>query len=527
MLPRPTIEDVIAHGKTLGLALSQAEARSMQSRMLEHIDSFERFHELRIEEERLPLDVTDRDPGYRPTEDEDPLNVFIRKCWVAGAGEGPLTGKTIGLKDHISVAGVPLTLGSHFMDGYTPDFDASLVTRLLAGGGTIVGKMNMEDFSFGGPGLSGIGDFGRPLNPHNPAHVTGGSSSGSAAAVAGGLVDIAFGGDQGGSIRIPAAWSGCLGLMATHGLIPHTGVFGLDPSIDYVGPMTRTVEDLTAVLSCVAGPDGYDPRQTQLPARLPDYGQALSRGIDGITIGVLSEGFGFAGSQPEVEQAVHAALASLEGAGARLSSVSVPLHDKALLALLPIYFEGGKHMFETNLGGAFARTYYPSSLISSFGRFKHGHDHELPLNYKLGLLMGAYLSRFTHGRLYAKGHNVRPTFVKQYNQALSQADVLALPTSPMTAPVYRQPQDAQEAIEHTLFGGQLGMDLGLVAHNTAPFNLTGHPALSIPCGKVDGLPVGLMLVGPYFREDLLLQVAAVYQSLVNWADFFPPTPSQG
>ena len=206
MLPRPSIEDVIEYGRALGLALSQAEARSMQSRMLEHISSFETFHELRIEEEQLPLDITDRDPGYRPTQDEDPLNAFIRKCWVEGAAEGPLKGKTIGLKDHISVAGIPLTLGSHFMDGYIPDFDASIVTRLLAAGATIVGKMNMEDFSSGGPGLSGIGDFGRPLNPHNPDHVTGGSSSGSAAAVAGGLVDIAFGGDQGGSIRLPAAW---------------------------------------------------------------------------------------------------------------------------------------------------------------------------------------------------------------------------------------------------------------------------------------------------------------------------------
>ena len=523
MLPRPSIEDVIEHGKTLGLALSQTEARIMQSRMLEHISSFETFHELRIEEEQLPLDITDRDPGYRPTQDEDPLNAFIRKCWVEGAAEGPLKGKTIGLKDHISVAGIPLTLGSHFMDGYIPDFDASIVTRLLAAGVTIVGKMNMEDFSSGGPGLSGIGDFGRPLNPHNPDHVTGGSSSGSAAAVAGGLVDIAFGGDQGGSIRLPAAWSGTLGLMATHGLIPHTGVFGLEPSIDYVGPMTRTVEDLSAVLECVAGPDGYDPRQTQLPAQLPDYSQALTRGVDGLTIGIVSQGFGFAGSQPEVEQAVHESLASLEGAGAQLASVSVPLHEKALLALLPIYFEGGKHMFDTNLGGAFAKTYYPTSMVSSFGRFKHGHDHELPLNYKLGLMLGAYLNRFTHGRLYAKAHNVRPTFVKQYNQALSQADILALPTTPMTAPVYRQPTDAQEAIEHTLFGGQLGMDLGLVAHNTAPFNLTGHPALSIPCGKVAGLPVGLMLVAPYFREDLLLQVAAVYQSLVAWT----PAAAQG
>ncbi len=516
MLPRPSIEDVLEYSRALGLTLSQAEAHSMQSRILEHIASFESFHELRIEEEQLPLDITDRDPGYRPTQDEDPLNVFIRKCWVEGAADGPLKGKTVGLKDHISVAGIPLTLGSHFMEGYIPDFDASIVTRLLAAGATIVGKMNMDDFSLGGPGLSGTGDFGRPLNPHNPDHVTGGSSSGSAAAVAGGLVDIAFGGDQGGSIRLPAAWSGTLGLMATHGLIPHTGVCGLDPSIDYVGPMTRTVEDLTAVLECVTGPDGYDPRQTQLPALPPGYSQALTRGVDGLTIGIVSEGFGFTGSQPAVEQTVHEALASLEGAGAQLISVSVPLHDKALMALLPIYFEGGKHMFDTNLGGAFARTYYPTSMVSSFGRFKHSHGHALPLNYKLGLMLGSYLNRFTHGRLYAKAHNVRPTFVKQYNQALSQADILALPTTPMTAPVYRQPKDAQEAIEHTLFGGQLGMDIGLVAHNTAPFNLTGHPALSIPCGKVKGLPVGLMLVAPYFREDLLIQVAAVYQSLIAW-----------
>ena len=521
MFPRPSVEDVIGYGEALGLALTQAEARSMQSRMLDHIAVLETFHELRIEEQHLPLDVTDRDPGYRPTEQEDPLNVFIRKCWVAGAAEGPLKGKTIGLKDHISVAGVPLTLGSHFMDGYTPDFDATITTRLLAAGGTIVGKMNMEDFSFGGPGLSGIGDFGRPLNPHNPAHVTGGSSSGSAAAVAAGLVDIAFGGDQGGSIRLPAAWSGTLGLMATHGLIPHTGVFGLDPSIDYVGPLTRTVEDLAAVLACVAGPDGYDPRQMHLPAQLPNYTQALTRGVDGISIGILSEGFGFPGSEADVEQTVREALATLESAGVQLTSVSVPLHEKAMLALLPIFFEGGKHMFDTNLGGTFAKTYYPSSMISTFGRFKQSHGHELPLNYKLNLMVGDYLTRFTHGRLYAKAQNVRPTFVKQYNEALAQVDVLAMPTLPMKAPVHHASDNYEDAIERTLFGGELGMDLGLVVRNTAPFNLTGHPAISIPCGKVDGLPIGLMLVAPYFREDLLLQIAATYQHAVDWQSFFP------
>src|SRR3989475_7844021 len=143
------------------------------------------------------------------------------------------------------------------MDGYVPDFDATIVTRMLDAGGTIVGKLKMEEFSWGGPGLSGVGDYGRPLNPHNRDHVTGGSSSGSAAAVAGGEVDVAFGGDQGGSIRIPAAWCGVVGLMPTHGLVPHSGVFGLEPTIDYVGPIARTVEDVATALACVAGRDGY------------------------------------------------------------------------------------------------------------------------------------------------------------------------------------------------------------------------------------------------------------------------------
>ena len=132
--------------------------------------------------------------GTAQTAEEDPLNVFIRKCRVVGADSGPLHGRTIGLKDHISVAGVPLTFGSHFMDGYIPDFDATIVTRVLDAGATITGKLNMEDFSSSGPGISGVGDYGRPLNPHNHAHLTGGSSSGSGAAVAGGYVDIAFGG---------------------------------------------------------------------------------------------------------------------------------------------------------------------------------------------------------------------------------------------------------------------------------------------------------------------------------------------
>ena len=199
------------------------------------------------------------------------------------------------------------------------------------------------------------------------------------------------------------------------------------------------------------------PGRPTLPAQLPSYTQALAQDIAGVRIGIVSEGFGFPGSEPEVDQTVLSALTTLEQAGARLERVSIPLHDKATLALLPIYFEGGKHMFDTNLAGAGTKTYYPSSFISTFGRFKRSHGHELPLNYKLHLILGTYLARFTHGRLHAKAHNVRPTFIKHYNQDLcSGRRILAMPTVPIKAPRYRQPENYEEAIEQTLFGGQLG-----------------------------------------------------------------------
>ena len=516
MFRRPELDEVMEYGRAAGLNLTPTEANIMRSRMVDAIASLETFYESRIEEQRLPLKYFNRDPGHRPTEEEDPLNVFIRKCRVVGADHGPLQGKTIGLKDHTSVAGVPQSFGSHMMDGYIPDFDATIVTRLLNAGATIIGKMNMEDFSFGGPGISGVGDYGRALNPHNHAHVTGGSSSGSAAAVAAGYVDIAFGGDQGGSVRVPAAWSGTVGLIATHGLIPHTGVFGLEPTIDFVGPMTRTVEEVATVLECVAGPDGYDPRQVNLPAKLPKYTEALTKGVDGLKIGVLSEGFGFEGSERDVDEAVMEAISVLEKAGAQAHRVSVPLHHQAIHALLAIFAEGGKHLVDTNLGGAFAKTYYPSSLISTFGRLKQSHGGEFPPNVKLNLLLGHYLDQHYQGRLYAKAQNVRPTFVKQYDQAFAEVDLLALPTTPMKAPLWREPKDYEQALEHTIFGGELGPNLILFAANTAPFNYTGHPAISIPCGKSEGLPIGLQLVAPYFREDVLLQASYAYEQSVNW-----------
>ena len=517
MLRRPDVDEVMEYGRALGFDLTPMEARMIQARMMDTIATLETFDEMRVAERRPPLRFTDRDPGRRPSPAEDPLGAFITRCRVPGAASGPLHGKTVALKDHIALAGVPMTFSSHMMDGYVPDFDATVVTRLLDAGATITGKLKMEEFSWGGPGLSGVGDYGRPLNPHNREHVTGGSSSGSGAAVAGGMVDIALGGDQGGSIRLPAAWCGIVGLMPTHGLVPHSGVFGLEPTIDYVGPMARTVEDVAVSLQVMAGRDGLDPRQGDVPASLPPYAAALARGVKGLRVGLLDEGFGVPGGDPAVDEAVREAVRTLERGGAQIARVSVPLHTQALPALLPIYLEGGKRMYDTHFGGTGAKTHYPSSLISIFGRLKQSHAREFSPNLKLNLLQGYYLQRNYGGRLYAKAQNVRPTFVAQYDRVFAGVDVLAMPTIPMTAPRWQEPRDYQDAMELTMLGGKRSLDLGPVIANTCPFNYTGHPAISVPCAKIGGLPVGLMLVAPYFREDTLIQAAAAYQQSVDWA----------
>src|SRR5262249_2039742 len=228
--------------------------------------------------------------------------------------------------------------------------------------GTIIGKNVMNGLS-GGFGTGGaIGDYGRPLNPHNHEHVTGGSSSGSAAAVAGGEVDISFGGDQGGSIRIPAAFCGIVGHKPTFGLVSHFGIgFGSDQSIDYTGPMTRTVEDAAAALQATAGADAYDPRQTRdVPIRLDVLGR-LADGVTGLPIGVLQEGFDDA--QDEVRDLVLAAVDVLARAGADVAKVSVPAHHAVRTAQAALSAEGALAVFRTGFFGAFARTYYPAPLI--------------------------------------------------------------------------------------------------------------------------------------------------------------------
>ncbi len=514
MFKRPTVDEVIAVAEKLGIHLSPDEAELYQRLLVTQLHSFDAFVQSRTVEEVAPsLLYGAREPGYRPSAKEDPLGAWLWRCRIEGSGKGVLAGKTVSYKDHVAVAGMPLTFGSFVMEGFIADFDATIVTRALEAGATITGKNAMTGF-VGGFGFGGtIGDYDAPKNPHDARHVTGGSSSGSAVAVASSQVDISFGGDQGGSIRIPAAWSGTVGLKPTFGLISHFGIaFGSDQSIDFTGPITRTVEDAAAALQAVAGYDGYDPRQgREVPERL-DVLTNLANGVKRLRLGIVEEGF--QGAEPDVSSLVMAATDVLADAGAVVSKVSIPEHLLVRPAVAAVAAEGARAVLETGIFGAFAKTYYPASLIAAINKmWAHEADLMKP-GLKFGYLLAEFSRQNYHGRVYAKAHNLRPAFVKAYDQALVDVDVLVMPTCILKAFEVGGPDDYLKSLENDITIGERTM----AVQNTLPFNYTGHPALAVPCGKSQGLPVSMQLVGRYFDDPRLLQVAYAFQQSVDWDD---------
>lgn len=507
----PDVDDVVAVARDLGIHLGPEEAVLYRKYLLEQLAAFDTFVQARIEEAAPPLLSPARQAGYRPGRDEDPLNAWMWKCRITGAAEGVLAGKTVSFKDHIAVAGMPMSFGAFALEGFIADFDATVVTRVLQEGGTIIGKNVMNGLS-GGFGTGGdIGDYGRPLNPHNHDHVTGGSSSGSAAAVAAGEVDVSFGGDQGGSIRIPAAFCGIIGHKPTFGLVSHFGIgFGSDQSIDYTGPMARTVEDAAAALQATAGYDPYDPRATRdVPLRMDVLGQ-LADGVSGLRLGVLEEAFDEA--EAEVRDLVLAAVDVLAKAGAKVSKVSIPAHHDIRAAQAALTAEGALALFKTGFFGAFTRTYYPAALIAAINALWASHADVLVPRTKLSLIAAELSRRTYHGRVYAKAQNVRPTYIKAYNEALASVDALVMPTCLMTAPKNHTPGSPLEAIEDNL-----RTIYNRSSRNTQPFNYTGHPALALPVGKASsGLPASMQLVGRFFEDPLLMRVAYAYQHSTDW-----------
>ena len=274
----------------------------------------------------------------------DPLNAIVRRCTLKGAGSGKLAGKRFGLKNNVCVAGMPMSCASLVLEGYVPEIDATIVTRLLDAGAEIVATLNMDNFAYSAAGDTSA--QGATLNPHSPEHLAGGSSGGSAAGLYYDDIDITIGGDQGGSIRIPSSWCGVVGLKPTHSLVPYTGIVGVDDTFDHASPMARTVEDAALTLEVIAGKDPLDPRQSEVPVQ--PYTESLGRGVDGVRIGMLAEGFGLEESEPDVDELVRRALGTLGELGAQVTEVSVPAHREAAGIVLGLAIEGATAMVRSN-----------------------------------------------------------------------------------------------------------------------------------------------------------------------------------
>jgi amidase len=438
-----------------------------------------------------------------PTPEENPLGGWAEMTEIAGASFGPLAGRTVAIKDNIFVAGVPLRNGTDILEGFRPDFDATVVTRLLDAGATIKGKAVCEFLCVSGG--SATARSGIVHNPVRHGYSAGGSSSGSAALVAGGLADMSLGCDQAGSIRIPSSFCGTVGLKPTHGLVPYTGILGMESTLDYVGPITRTVADNALMLEVIAGPDGYDGRQESV--RVEPYRKALGRDLKGMTIGILKEGFGQPTSQADVDDCVRAAAASFTKLGAKVEEVSIPMHPQGIPIWVGVINDGLNEIFRAQ-----GVSWHTESVFSpAFHDAMDGWAKRLPdfpANAQLYLLLGKYLERY-HGRYYAKAKNLVKRLRRAYDDALARCDLLLLPTTVIKA--IRNPAVQADLLTEEMIAAAFD-----TISNTCQFDISGHPAMSVPCGLRDGLPVGMMLVGRYFDEAMIYRAAHAFEQSGDW-----------
>jgi amidase len=503
----PTSDDVAEIADRYGFGLSAQDVETFRAVIAGSLASYEAVE--RMYAARLPA-MPDR-PHEWP--DDNDLGAWYVTTEIKGAESGPLAERSVAIKDNIAVAGLPMMNGSATVEGYMPLRDATVVTRLLGAGATITGKAVCEDLCFSGG--SHTSRTGPVRNPWDPARSAGGSSSGSAALVAAGLVDMALGGDQGGSVRIPSAFCGTVGHKPTHGLVPYTGAFPIENTLDHLGPITRTARDAALMLGVLAGRDGLDPRQRDDPPAA-DYLAGLDAGVAGLRIGVVTEGFGIPGvSQPGVDETVRAAVAALAAAGAAVTEISVPWHRDGLHVWSVIANDGATaQMIDGNGYGMNSPGLYDPELVVHYARGRREHAAKLGDMLMATVLTGRYsIDRFD-GRHYAMARNLALELTAAYDAALAEADVLVMPTLPIVASVIPAADASRE--EKMARSGEM-------IANTAPFDASGHPATSVPAGLSDGLPVGLMIVGRHFDDATCLRVAHAYETAVGG---FPAPPSR-
>jgi amidase len=501
-IQNPSADQIRRIAEGLGLRVDAEDVESYRALVEANLGALAAVDAMADE---TPPPAYPRDGGERPPAAENPLGAWYVRTHLEGAAEGKLAGRTVALKDNVLLAGVPLMNGTSILEGYVPPVDATIVTRMLDAGAHIVGKAVCEAYCFsGGSHTSATGPV---RNPHDPRRSAGGSSSGSAALVAAGEVDLAIGCDQGGSIRMPSSFCGIYGMKPTHGLVPYTGILGIDPTLDHAGPMTSSVHDNALLLEVIAGADGLDSRQ--VAPRTAAYTEALAAGLGGVRIGVVREGFGHDTSEPEVDAKVRDAAQRFQKLGARVRELSLPEHLEGgpiFLSRIPAAIELLFHADGLPLGRQDPAVV---SYLQAQRAWRRRVD-ELPENLKLFLILSGYVKEQCGFEYVAKAENQVRRLRAAYDRALGEVDLLLMPTTPMKAPILPSPGASREAILEAAFAPLA---------NTMPFDLTHHPAMSIPCGTSAGMPVGLMLVGRHFEESTIYTAAHAFEQHEDWRSF--------
>jgi aspartyl-tRNA(Asn)/glutamyl-tRNA(Gln) amidotransferase subunit A len=420
----------------------------------------------------------------------------------AGSSRGPLDGVPIAVKDVLCTRGIRTTCGSKILEHFVPPYDATAVARLRDAGAVLLGKLNMDEFAMGSSTENSA--FFPTKNPWDLTRVPGGSSGGSAAAVAADLAAAALGTDTGGSIRQPAAFCGDVGLKPTYGRVSRYGLVAFASSLDQIGPLTKDVEDAALVLQAIAGHDPMDSTSVDLP--VPDYRAELGKGAEGLRIGIPAEYF-IEGLDPEVEAAVRAAIRVLEQLGARTEPVSLPHTEYGLAAyylIAPAEASSNLARYDgVKYGLRVAKTrdvveMYSKTRAAGFGA-----------EVRRRVMLGTYaLSAGYYDAYYGRAQRVRTLVRRDFVEAFARVDLIAAPTTPGVAFKFGEKEDPLQMYLNDVF--------------TIPVNLAGLPGLSVPAGfTMSGLPIGLQLIGRAFDEAPLLRAAHAYERATTWRERRP------
>jgi aspartyl-tRNA(Asn)/glutamyl-tRNA(Gln) amidotransferase subunit A len=415
----------------------------------------------------------------------------------------PVTGIPVGVKDLIVTKGVRTTAGSRMLENFIPPYDSHVYEQIRRAGAVMVGKTNMDEFAMGSSTEHSA--YGPSRNPWNLDLVPGGSSGGSAAAVAAGECLVALGSDTGGSIRQPAALCGVVGLDPTYGRVSRFGIIAFGSSLDQVGPIGRDVEDVATMLDAISG---HDPRDsTTNPEPAADMRHYLGRDVKGLRIGVPREYF-IEGIEPGVRQRIDEALVALEQLGCHVDrDLSLPSTEHALA----VYYLIAPSEASANLAryDGVKYGYSDRSSTSMWENMEHTRAAGFGAEVKRRIMLGTYaLSAGYYDAYYLKAQKVRTLIIQEFNAAFERFDIIATPTSPTVAfPIGAKLDDPYAMYLSDVY--------------TLPSAVAGLPAISVPCGLSDGLPVGLQLIGNFFHEGRLLQAAHAYEQASGWANRLP------